>query len=186
MQAPTRRNSETVTIENAVRPRSLLGVTQTRWLDPLEQQTWRRLGAVLNLLPGALEAQLQRDSDLTHYEYWVLAMLSEAPGQSLRMSQLAAWTNASPSRLSHVVARLESSGWVTRTKVPNDGRGFAAVLTPAGEEMVVKSAPGHVESVRKYVFAGLSRDQIAEFDEILGVLLERLDPNGEFGSPATR
>jgi DNA-binding MarR family transcriptional regulator len=161
-------------------------VDDPQWLDPLEQQTWRRLGAVLNLLPTALEAQLQRDSDLTHYEYWVLAMLSEAPGQQLRMSQLAAWTNASPSRLSHVVARLEESGWVTRQKVPNDGRGFAATLTPEGEAMIVRSAPGHVNAVRENVFNGLTREQISQFDEILGVLLQHLDPNNEFGSPQTR
>jgi DNA-binding MarR family transcriptional regulator len=166
--------------------RNVLDVGDARWLDPLEQQTWRRLGAVLNLLPGALEAQLQRDSDLTHYEYWVLAMLSEAPGNQLRMSQLAAWTNASPSRLSHVVSRLEEGGWVTRQRVPNDGRGYAATLTPEGVEMVVRSAPGHVEAVRQNVFDGLTQDQISAFDEILGVLLERLDPDGEFGSPTTR
>ena len=158
----------------------------TRWLDPLEQQTWRRLGAVLSLLPGALEAQLQRDANLTHYEYWVLAMLSEAPNHSLRMSQLAAWTNASPSRLSHVVARLEEAGWVTRERVPNDGRGYSAVLTPDGHDTVVRTAPGHVASVRDNVFSGLTREQVEQFDTILGIVLERLDPDGEFGSPATR
>jgi DNA-binding MarR family transcriptional regulator len=84
------------------------------------------------------------------------------------------------------VARLEESGWVTRQKVPNDGRGFAATLTPEGEAMIVRSAPGHVNAVRQHVFDGLTREQISQFDEILGVLLERLDPNGEFGSPQTR
>jgi len=160
-------------------------VTETRWLDPLEQQTWRRLGAVLNLLPGALEAQLQRDSGITHYEYWVLAMLSEAPNNSLRMSQLASWTNASPSRLSHVVARLESEGWVKRDRVPNDGRGLAATLTESGLAQIVTSAPGHVNAVRSIIFDGLSTEQVERFDEILGVLLEKLDPTGDFGSPQT-
>lgn len=161
-------------------------MTQTRWLDPLEQQTWRRLGAVLNLLPGALEAQLQRDAGMSHYEYWVLAMLSEAPEHSLRMSQLASWTNASPSRLSHVVARLESEGWVTREKVPTDGRGFAAALTEAGLEKVVSTAPSHVGEVRNIIFDALTEEQVQALDEILGVVLSRLDPRGEYGSPQTR
>jgi hypothetical protein len=41
---------------------------------------WVPLVAVLELLPGVLDSQLRRDAALTHFEYYVLAMLSEAPG----------------------------------------------------------------------------------------------------------
>ena len=64
-----------------------------------EQQAWRRLAAVTMLLPAALESQLQRDADLTHFGYWVMAMLSEAPDHALRMSELAAIAHGSQSRL---------------------------------------------------------------------------------------
>src|SRR5689334_25317380 len=82
----------------------------TRWLSDDEQRTWRRLGALVMLLPSALESQLQRDLQLTHFGYWVLAMLSEAPGRSLRMSELALASNGSLSRLSDLIARLEEHG----------------------------------------------------------------------------
>ncbi len=130
------------------------------------------------LLPAALESQLQRDSDLTHFGYWVLAMLSEAPDQSLRMSELASMSNGSQSRLSHLVARLEDRGWVRRQRVGEDGRGFLAVLTEAGRAKVVATAPGHVEEVRSLVFDVLTPDQVRQLDEICDALVTRLT-NGD-------
>ena len=52
---------------------------ETPWLDDDERAAWVRLVAVVELLPGALDTQLRRDSGLTHFEYFVLAMLSESP-----------------------------------------------------------------------------------------------------------
>ncbi len=50
-----------------------------QWLDSEEQAAWRRIVGLVTALPTALEGQLQRDSGLTHFEYWVLSALSEAP-----------------------------------------------------------------------------------------------------------
>ena len=154
------------------------GMSGTRWLDADEQRAWRRLAAVVQLLPAAMDAQLQRDTGLTHFGYWVLAMLSEAPERSLRMSELAARSNASASRLSHVVTRLECRGWVRRERATEDGRGNVAVLTDAGWEAVVAAAPGHVENVRQLVFDGLDHEQVAELFEVCDRLLASLDPEG--------
>ena len=54
---------------------------EKRWLTDDERVAWVRLAAVLELLPGVLDTQLRRDADLSHFEYFVLAMLSEAPGR---------------------------------------------------------------------------------------------------------
>jgi len=149
-------------------------VADTRWLTDAQQHAWRRLAAVTMLLPAALESQLQRDADLTHFGYWVMAMLSEAPDRSVRMSELAARSNGSQSRLSHLVARLESRGWVRRERSDADGRGFIAVLTDAGYAKVVRTAPGHVDEVRSLVFDALTPDQVAQLDEICEALLGQL------------
>jgi DNA-binding MarR family transcriptional regulator len=146
----------------------------TRWLTEDEQRAWRRFGAVVALLPAALESQLQRDAGLTHFGYWVLAMLSEAPGRSLRMSELAVAANGSQSRLSHLVSRLEERGWVRRERVGEDGRGYVAVLTDAGYDKVVATAPGHVDEVRRLVFEALTPQQIEALDEICSAILARL------------
>ncbi len=82
-----------------------------RWLDPTQQNAWRALVSVVTRLPAALDTQMQRDSDMTHFEYFVLALLSENPERRLRLNALAAEANASLSRLSHVVTRLEKRGW---------------------------------------------------------------------------
>ena len=68
---------------------------------------------------------------LTHFEYFVLAMLSEAPERTLRMTALAQRTNATLPRLSHVVRRLEDRGLVRRFPCPEDGRATNARLTEA-------------------------------------------------------
>ena len=105
----------------------------TRWLDDDELEAWMRLVSVVELLPGVLDSQLKRDADLTHFEYVVLAMLSEAPDRRLRMTHLGAATSATLPRLSHVVRRLEERGLVRRAPCPHDGRATNAELTEKGE-----------------------------------------------------
>jgi DNA-binding MarR family transcriptional regulator len=150
----------------------------TQWLDEAEREAWLRLVAVVELLPGVLDTQLRTSSGLTHFEYFVLAMLSEAPERTLRMTGLALRTNATLPRLSHVVRRLEDRGLVERFPCPDDGRATNARLTGAGWDAVVAAAPGHVDTVRRHVLDPLSREQVAQLREIGDALLTRLDPEG--------
>ncbi|MFS3130539.1 MarR family winged helix-turn-helix transcriptional regulator [Nocardioides sp. Bht2] len=154
----------------------------TRWLDSEERAAWLGLIAVVELLPGVLDTQLRKDSGLTHYEYLVLAMLSEAPERTLRMTALAQTTNATLPRLSHVVRRLEERGLVERFPCPEDARATNARLTDVGMDQVVQAAPGHVAAVRAHVLDGLSRDQLAQLREISRVLLAGIDPEGKMAS----
>ena len=146
-----------------------------RWLSDDEQRAWRSLAAVMLRLPAELESQLQRDADMSHFEYWVLAMLSEAPDRSLRLSHLAPRCNASLSRLSHVVTRMETRGWVERRPCPEDARATMAVLTDAGWDTVVETAPGHVETVRGLVFDGLDPDEVAELGRLCDIMLAHIE-----------
>ncbi|MGV9579995.1 MarR family winged helix-turn-helix transcriptional regulator [Streptomyces sp. NPDC003509] len=148
----------------------------TPWLDDRQMAAWVRLAAVLELLPNVLDSQLRRDSGLTHYEYYVLAMLSEAPEKTLRMTTLAARTNATLPRLSHVVKRLETRGLVERFPCPQDKRATNARLSEEGWSVVEAAAPGHVAAVRDNVIDALSPRQTAQLAEICDSILERLDP----------
>jgi DNA-binding MarR family transcriptional regulator len=152
--------------------------TDVPWLDDDELAAWTRLVAVVELLPGVLDSQLRRDAELTGYEYYVLAMLSEAPHHTLRMTALAARTNATLPRLSHVVQRLEGRGLVERFRCPQDGRATNARLTPKGWRKVRDTAPGHVANVREHVLDALTPGQVAELTAITGAILQRLDPDG--------
>jgi DNA-binding MarR family transcriptional regulator len=147
-----------------------------RWLTAQERASWLALAAMLIKLPYALDAQLQRDAGLSHFEYQVLAGLSEAPERSLRMSDLAVLANGSLSRLSHVVNRLEKRGWVRRTPDPADGRFTLAVLTETGWDKVVQTAPGHVEAVRNFVFDALTEEQAKQLNQIGYKIIKAIDP----------
>lgn len=150
----------------------------TPWLDEEQLDAWVKLVAVVELLPGVLDSQLRRDAGLTHFEYFVLAMLSEAGDRTLRMTALAERTNATLPRLSHVVRRLEERGLVVRSPCPEDGRATNARLTDAGWSEVVAAAPGHVANVRRHVIDALTPEQVGQLGEIAEVLLEGLDPKG--------
>lgn len=147
--------------------------------DPLgftasELDAWRALAAVLFTLPTALDAALQREARLTHFEYVVLATLAEAPNRTRRMSDLAALTSGSLSRLSHVVKRLERRGWIRRAQCQEDGRYTNAILTDEGHEKAVASAPGHVRVVRALVIDALSPTQIDSLREIGEAIRSRI------------
>ena len=148
------------------------------WLDAEERAAWLRLVAVVELLPGVLDAQLRRDAGLSHFDYFVLAMLSEAPDRRLRMTALAQRTNATLPRLSHVVQRLEGRGLIERFPCPEDRRATNARLTDAGWDAVVAAAPGHVDTVRTHVLDPLTRSQLKQLRTIGDALLTRLDPGG--------
>ncbi|TDE35010.1 MarR family transcriptional regulator [Actinomadura sp. 6K520] len=152
-------------------------MTEPRWLDADEQETWRAFLWTSRLLNEALDRQLQRDSGMPHAYYMILAMLSESPGRALTMSELAEVVHSSPSRLSHAVNRLEEAGWVRRTKHATDRRATIAQLTDAGFAALAEAAPGHVAEVRRRLFDPLTRERMLEFRETLHALLEGLDPD---------
>lgn len=151
-------------------------MNDVRWLTSDQLHSWLRMIAVVQLLPGALDAQLQRDADLTHFEYFLMAILSEAPERSLRMTALAAHVNATLPRLSHVVSRLQARGFIERMPCPDDRRATLARLTEEGRQKVVATAPGHVATVRRHVVDVLSDEQIAQLGEISEAVLRSLDP----------
>jgi DNA-binding MarR family transcriptional regulator len=147
----------------------------TRWLTADEEAAWRAVSSILVRLPWALECQLQRDAGLSFIEYHALAMLSEDPHHTRRMSELAAVTNASLSRLSHLVKRLEARGFVRREPDPTDGRFTNAILTKSGYAKLVKSAPAHVEAVHSLVVDALSADELHQLRGASERLLARID-----------
>jgi DNA-binding MarR family transcriptional regulator len=149
-----------------------------RWLTDDEQDAWRSVAGMMMRLPAALDAQLQRDAGLTHFEYLVLAGLSQAPDHTLRMSELAAWVSGSLSRLSHVVSRLERRGWVRRAPCAQDGRFTNAILTDAGRDTLVAAAPGHVAEVRRLVIDDLTEPQLRHLRDIGRQVVSRIEARG--------
>src|SRR3954451_7751774 len=148
---------------------------EARWLTADEEAAWRTIVQVLVKLPWAIECQLQREAGLSFIEYHALARLSEDPDHTLRMSELALLTNASLSRLSHLVKRLESRGLVRREADPDDGRFTNAIMTKAGYKLLVASAPGHVATVRALVIDALSSVELRHVHHASKRMLSRIE-----------
>jgi DNA-binding MarR family transcriptional regulator len=146
-------------------------------LNAEERRAWLTLASVTMRLLPALDAQLRRDAGISHFEYQVMAALSEAPEHTLRMSELAVLAEGSLSRLSQVVARLEEKNWVRRTPDPADGRYTLAILTDDGWHKVVATAPGHVNEVRRLVFDPLTKTQTNQLTTIGQRIMRAIDPD---------
>jgi len=154
-------------------------VSRPRSFTPDEQATWAPVAAMMELLPRRIDAQLLRDDDLTHFDYFAMAVLTRADEHTLRMSELADLTNATRPRLSHVIGRLEKRGYVVRSKASDDARGTDVRLTHEGRRKAIAATPGHVDNVRDVVLDALTSDQRAQLRQIAYLVLERLDPTGQ-------
>jgi DNA-binding MarR family transcriptional regulator len=145
------------------------------WLSASEEAAWRAFALAMHKLRWALECQLERDADLSYIEYHTLARLSEDPHHTLRMSELAAVTNASLSRLSHLVQRLEGRGLVRRERDSEDGRFTNAILTDIGHAKLVKSAPAHVAMVRALVIDPFTTAELQQLREACERMVARIE-----------
>jgi len=148
---------------------------QPGWLTPAQLDVWKSFTLMLARLPTALEAQLQRDAQLSYVEYYVLAGLSDQPEHTMRMSQLAVLANAELSRLSHLISRLEKRGFVRREPDPCDGRYTNAVLTDAGYAHLVAAAPGHVARVRELVVDALGDTALCALRDSAERIIDRIE-----------
>jgi DNA-binding MarR family transcriptional regulator len=140
--------------------RRAAGDPAVQWLTAAEVDSWLSLVRLMTWLPWSIDQQLRRDSGLAMVEYQVMARLSQSPERTMRMSSLADLANASLSRLSHLVKRLEGRGFVRREPDSADGRFTNAILTGKGLQVLTDAAPGHVAHVRSLVIDVLSPEQL--------------------------
>ena len=150
-------------------------MTDTRWLDPDEQRAWRRFLRMQAELTARLARQLQTDSDLSLADFEVLVNLTDVPEGRMRVTELAKSLQWEKSRLSHHFSRMEKRGLVVRENCPSDARGAFVVLTPEGRTAIEEAAPGHVETVRRLMFDGLTSEQVEALTAIADVVLDRID-----------
>lgn len=148
-------------------------------MTPEESAAWVGLVTVSQLLPAALDAQLQRDSRLTHFEFTVLTVLRFTPEQTLRMSALAAETASTLPRLSHVCARLEKRGLIERSAAAEDRRATDVRLTADGRRDLIRATPRHIETARRLVVDALTPAHLDALAEITAVIRGRLAGGAE-------
>jgi DNA-binding MarR family transcriptional regulator len=150
-------------------------VSETEWLNEAEQQTWRRYRWMHRELTKRINRQLIQDAGVSEPEYTILASLSEAPGQKLRVYELRNRLDWEKTRLTHQLTRMTERGLVKRLPSPGEPRGANIALTRAGRELIEAAAPAHVAQVRRLFFDALTPAQLTALDSIADTLLTRLD-----------
>jgi DNA-binding MarR family transcriptional regulator len=131
------------------------------WLESDEQVAWKAFVAANARLLTELDRELTENHAMTLAEYEVLQHLSEAPGQRLRMNELAEYCGLSPSGLTRRFDTMTRAGLVDRERCDDDRRGVHAVLTDLGFERLREVAPTHVDGVRRLFFGPLTDDEVA-------------------------
>jgi DNA-binding MarR family transcriptional regulator len=154
------------------------------WLTTDQLAAWRGFMKLLRRLPAALDWQLQRDSQLSLTEYYVLALLSDQPGRCMRMSELAVMADLELSRLSHMASRLEKRGFLRREPDPGNGRYTHAILTDAGYAYLEGAAPGHVRRVRELFIDALAPEELQTLRRYADTVTARIDSMPEQGGTA--
>jgi len=145
-----------------------LSSPSTGVLAPVELGAWRGLLRVHTALVRELDAELDAAHGLPLTSYDVLIYLQSAPGKRLRMAELADSVLLSRSGVTRLVDRLERDGLILRDTCTSDGRGCFAVLTDAGEEVLARARPTHLDGVRERFlqhFSDAELKQLAEFWE---------------------
>ncbi|MFC0509238.1 MarR family winged helix-turn-helix transcriptional regulator [Micromonospora costi] len=146
----------------------------TEGLDRIRLAAWRAYVESSQLLLTQLEDELRGASGLSMADYHVLVLLSEAPGQRLRMGELASRLVFSPSRLTYQISSMQRRGLVTRQPCPEDRRGSEAVLTATGLLTLRDAAPHHLASVRAHLMDDLDDDEVACLTRVFERLGARL------------
>ncbi|WP_327140526.1 MarR family winged helix-turn-helix transcriptional regulator [Nocardia sp. NBC_01327] len=151
----------------------------SRWLDGEERRAWLAFVTTATLLNRRLDQQLEHDAGLSHPQYEILVRLADAPGNELRMSELATAMFNSKSKLSYQIDQLEKAGLVRRRSCPTDMRAVYAVLTDAGRDKLEQAAPGHVAAVRELFIDVLTPAQLTAIADGLGRITQRLRESGD-------
>ena len=137
-------------------------MTNPNWLNSVEMKAWRGFvntsSDLLNLIARDLEP-----FGIDGGDYQLLAMLSEAPDQKLKMCELAERLRLSRSGLTRRIDGVLKAKYVAQVRDNQDGRVIFAHLTKKGFDFIKKVAPHHLESVRRRMIDLLSVAELKAF-----------------------
>jgi DNA-binding MarR family transcriptional regulator len=145
----------------------------TQWLSPAEMAAWRTYIETTGDLMRAIEKDLA-PFGLDRGDYQLLAMLSEAPGQRLRLCDLADSLRLTRSGLTRRMEGVLKKKLVARVQSDEDGRVAYAHITPKGFDLLKTAAPKHLESVRRLMVDLLTPTEIKAVASAFGKISANL------------
>lgn len=129
---------------------------------------WFRWKSVYEQVRQAVISDVVAASDVAETDLQVLIQLHEAEG-SMRQNALAAATGWDRTRLSHLLTRMETRGYVSRHKITN---GVQIMITDAGRAAVDAAGVPLEAAVRTRLLDRLDADDRAALDVILTKLAD--------------
>lgn len=133
-------------------------------LTPLEVGAWRGLLRAHATLVRALDAELERAHGISLSAYEVLLLLHEAPGQRLRMSELAESALLSLSGMTRLVDRLVRAELVERERCAEDRRVTYVRPTRPGSTLFRAARATHLQGIRERFVAHFSESDLRRLD----------------------
>lgn len=123
---------------------------------PAQLRVWRDYIETAGALQRMLGSRLQAESGMSTGDYAVLLALSEAPGHSLRSSELAAAVGWERSRLSHHLGRMQRRALIDR----ESGRGVRVSATSAGLGLFRAGSVPHLRAIKSLFVDALTPEQL--------------------------
>lgn len=135
--------------------------------DDVGLSAWRGLIESNARLMRELDNEMQQRHGYTLGDFDVLVHLAEAPGDRLRMCDLANAVLLSPSGLSRRVDRLERAGLIKRARGTSDARNVEAKLSPEGRRMLRRLRQTHREEIKERFVNQFTSEELTNLSELL-------------------
>lgn len=143
-----------------------------RWLDSHDAEIWGTVWEFVTWVPADLDEHLKNAERMALTDYLTLLSIARAEDHRITMSNLAHATRMSPSRLSHVMDRLEDRGLATRTRSDQDRRSSIASLAPDGVEFMVRVTPNVVTHMRETIFETVTEEELDQLSAIMKKIMK--------------
>ncbi len=119
----------------------------------------------------AAYAPLLQPLGLTYPQYLVLTSLASREGQTV--GQLGAEVRLDSNTLTPLLKRMETAGWLSRSRDGKDERQVRLALTDGGRDLAARAAGVPRAFAEK---TGLRQSELADLRDILAALRDRLKP----------
>ncbi|NQW20309.1 MAG: MarR family transcriptional regulator [Chloroflexi bacterium] len=113
-------------------------------------QAWEQSLIGVSKLLSKFDAEMQKEAGISVIWYDVLLHLNYALEKKMRMQALSDSLLLTRSGVTRLVDRIEKAGLVRREPAAEDRRGYYAILTAEGEDVLERAQQAHQRDIRQY------------------------------------
>src|SRR5215472_2817798 len=145
--------------------------------QPTVLTIWRNLHLADAVICQELNAKLAARVGCSLIEHDMLAWVSVAPSQRLRMADLAALLRVTPGGLTRIADRTVERGWIQRDRPAHNRREVYAVLTSAGRSLLRSARQTYLGVLEEMLAGQLAEADLSMLLNVSQKLLDGLNPD---------